>query len=104
MTPFDTNSWIAAVAHRDEHQLALLAQQHDATCDRDSYLGLRAGLEMLVGRSDLAERVGAVEAVGVRVGASLADPLDLRCSLGLLGEQAAAVLVQGDVAVVGRGR
>ena len=47
--------------------------------------------------ADLLERVGAVEAVRVRVGAGVAQRLDLVEPLGLLGGQAAACGVLLDV-------
>ena len=84
---------VAAVAHGDEDELALFAQQHHATGDRYPHLGLDAGLEVAVCGADVGQGVRAVEAVRVRVQARLADTVDLGEALGLLGEEAAPVFV-----------
>ena len=90
----------AAIDQGGEDQLALLAAQHHPAGDGDSLVGLGARPERTVGRAQLFERVRAIEAVRIRVGAGVAQGPDLVEPLGLLGRQPAADGVSLDVGLL----
>jgi len=81
------------VAHGGEHQLALLADEHDAACEADARVGLDARFERSVGIAHLDQRVAAIEPVRVRLHPLLAELVELGEPLGLFGSQAAATAV-----------
>ena len=59
-----------------EHELAGVALEHHAAGDRDLGRSLGAGREIRPLGAHLGQRVGAVEAVRVRLGAGLAELVD----------------------------
>ena len=92
-----------AVANGGEHELARVAQQHDAAGDGDGIVGLGARLELAARGADLGERVGAVEPVRVRVRRRRSRCRRASQPPGLLGRQPAPGVRRRQV-VVGGGR
>jgi hypothetical protein len=80
------------VPHGREGQLALPADEKEATGDGDPLLRLGPRGQVAVRGPELAERRAAVEAVGVRVRAGAAEGLELGQSHRLLGGQASGLL------------
>ena len=76
-----------AVPHGGERQLALAAQEHEAAGDPHPVLGLGPRLQVGVPGPQLAQGVGPVEAVRVRIRAALPQRLELGQAARLLRRQ-----------------
>ena len=98
-----------AVLESDEDELSLVATEHHTARDRDLGVRLRPWFQVRVRGADLPERVGPVEAVGVRVRPLPAHLIDPGEPSGLLGLESAArlslvVLTHRNATVVGADR
>ena len=80
----------AAIAHRREHELARVAQQHQPAGGIDLVVRLGAGLERSPSIPDLTERVRAVEPVRVWLDTAITERSHPCVPAGPLGDETAA--------------